>query len=120
MLFRTRSVRLLQYLPMYGMNACDQWVQKSALLLTRESLDVIAGSSATLIEHASKFWTWDHASMPEVIRAVMATPADMLGSKDITDTLDADLAGLDAHEDEGEKSVADVEVRRTCMRCLER
>jgi N-acetylglucosamine-6-phosphate deacetylase len=86
----------------YNWTNGDRWVKKGPLL-TREGSDTIAGSSATLIECVSNFWTWSHASIPEVIRAVTATPAEMLGLKGIKGCLepdaDADLLVLDAVEE---------------------
>lgn len=83
-----------------GMNG-DRW-EKKGPLLTREGTDTIAGSSATLIECVSNFWTWSHASIPEVVQAVTATPAEMLGLQDVKGSLkadaDADLLVLDAIE----------------------
>ncbi|KAH9825567.1 carbohydrate esterase family 9 protein [Teratosphaeria destructans] len=80
----------------------DRWVKKGALL-TREGSDTIAGSSATLVECVSNFWTWSHAGIPDVIRAVTATPAEMLGLKGIKGSLetdaDADLVVLNATEE---------------------
>lgn len=80
----------------------DRWVKKGPLL-TREGTDKIAGSSATLIECVNNFWTWSHATIPEVIRSVTSTPAEMLGLQHVKGTLnpdaDADLLVLDAHED---------------------
>ena len=80
----------------------DRWVKKGPLL-TREGTDKIAGSSATLIECVSNFWTWSHATIPQVIGAVTSTPAEMLGISHVKGTLnpdaDADLLVLDAHED---------------------
>ncbi|KAK3715813.1 N-acetyl-glucosamine-6-phosphate deacetylase [Vermiconidia calcicola] len=81
----------------------DRWVKKGSLI-TREDTDKIAGSSATLIECVSNFWNWSHATIPEVIRSVTSTPAEMLGIQHIKGTLnpgaDADLLVLDTHEDE--------------------
>ena len=86
----------------YNWTNGDRWVKKGPLL-TREGTDKIAGSSATLIECVSNFWTWSHASIPEVIKSVTYTPAKMLGLETIKGTLnadaDADLLVLDAHED---------------------
>ena len=80
----------------------DRWVKKGPLL-TREGTDKIAGSSATLIECVSNFWTWSHATIPEVIKSVTSTPAEMLGMQRVKGTLepdaDADLLVLDARED---------------------
>ena len=77
----------------------DRWVKKGPLL-TREGTDKIAGSSATLIECVSNFWTWSHATIPQVIKSVTTTPAEMLGLQDVKGTLkpdaDADLLVLDA------------------------
>lgn len=81
----------------------DRWVKKGPLL-TREGTDTIAGSSATLLECVSNFWSWSHATIPEVIRAVTTTPAEMLGIQQSKGTLnadaDADLLVLDTKEDE--------------------
>ncbi|KAK1066837.1 N-acetyl-glucosamine-6-phosphate deacetylase [Friedmanniomyces endolithicus] len=80
----------------------DRWVKKGALL-TREGSETIAGSSATLVECVSNFWTWSHASIPEVVRAVTETPAEMLGLKGVKGCLeagaDADLLVLDVSEE---------------------
>ncbi|KAK3679351.1 N-acetyl-glucosamine-6-phosphate deacetylase [Recurvomyces mirabilis] len=67
----------------------DRWVKKGPLL-TREGSDTLAGSSATLIECVNNFWTWSHASIPEVIRSVTETPAEMLGLRGAKGSLDAD------------------------------
>ena len=79
----------------------DRWV-KMGPLLTREGTDKIAGSSATLVECVSNFWSWSHATIPEVIQAVTSTPAEMLGLQREKGTLipdaDADLLVLDAQE----------------------
>ncbi|OQO07844.1 hypothetical protein B0A48_06635 [Cryoendolithus antarcticus] len=85
----------------------DKWVKKGAVL-TRQGTDTLAGSSATLVECASNFWAWSGASIPEVIRAVTAAPAEVLGLKDVKGTLDAggdaDLVALDVVErDDGTK-----------------
>jgi len=86
----------------------DRWV-KNGPLLTREGSDTIAGSSATLIECVSNFWNWSHASIPQVIRAVTATPAEMLGLEGVKGSLeadaDADLLVLDASEHEGQRTL---------------
>ena len=82
----------------------DRWEKKGALL-TREGTDKIAGSSATLAECVSNFWSWSDASVPEVVGAVTRTPAEMLGLKGVKGTLeaggDADLLVLDDSVDEG-------------------
>jgi len=85
----------------YGWTNGDRWI-KNGPLLTREGSNTIAGSSATLIECLSNFWTWSHASIPEVVRAVTATPAEMLGLNGVKGTLepdaDADMVVLDTAE----------------------
>ncbi|KAK4889413.1 N-acetyl-glucosamine-6-phosphate deacetylase [Elasticomyces elasticus] len=91
-----------------GMNG-DRWVKKGPLL-TREGSDTLAGSSATLAECVSNFWTWSHATIPEVIRSVTETPAEMLGLKGVKGCLeagaDADLLVLDLDESvEGRREV---------------
>lgn len=90
----------------------DRWVKKGPLL-TREGTDKIAGSSATLIECASNFWTWSHATIPDVIKSVTTTPAEMLGLSRVKGTLkpgaDADLLVLDAQEDANGIRILNVE-----------
>ncbi|KAK5107860.1 hypothetical protein LTR62_000620 [Meristemomyces frigidus] len=85
-----------------GMNG-DRW-EKKGPLLTREGSDTIAGSSATLIECLNNFWSWSHASIPQVLRSVTSTPAEMLGLQGVKGSLeadaDADLLVLDAVEGE--------------------
>ena len=86
---------------MIGLTAIDG--RRKGPLLTREGTDKIAGSSATLIECVSNFWTWSNATIPEVIRSVTSTPAEMLGLSHVKGTLnpggDADLLVLDDYED---------------------
>lgn len=90
----------------------DRWVKKGPLL-TREGTDKIAGSSATLIECVSNFWTWSNASIPEVIRSVTSNPAEMLGLSHVKGTLDpgadADLLVLDDSVDENGVKTLSVE-----------
>ncbi|CAK4031937.1 carbohydrate esterase family 9 [Lecanosticta acicola] len=90
----------------------DRFVKKGSLL-TLEGTDKIAGSSASLIECVSNFWTWSHAPIPDVIKAVTFTPAKMLGLERMKGTLDADadadLLVLDAREEADGKRVFDVE-----------
>lgn len=90
----------------------DRFVKKGSLL-TLDGTDKIAGSSASLVECVSNFWTWSHASIPEVIKTVTWTPAKMLGLERTKGTLeadaDADLLVLDAREDADGKRVFDVE-----------
>lgn len=89
----------------------DRFVKKGSLL-TLEGTDTIAGSSASLTECASNFWTWTHASLPQVIAAVTSTPAKMLGLDRVKGTLeadaDADLLVLDAREEADGKRVLEV------------
>jgi N-acetylglucosamine-6-phosphate deacetylase len=86
----------------------DRWVKKGPLL-TREGSDTIAGSSATLIECVSNCWTWTHASIPDIIRSVTSTPAEMLGLQGVKGSLDADadadLLVLDAMEEDGKREL---------------
>lgn len=90
----------------------DRFVKKGSLL-TLEGTDTIAGSSASLIECVSNFWSWSHASLPEVINAVTATPAKMLGLEGTKGTLaaggDADLVVLSPREESDGKRVLDVD-----------
>ena len=91
---------------LYDWTNGDRWEKKGALL-TREGTDKIAGSCATLVECVNNFWTWSHATIPEVIRSVTATPAKMLGLSKLKGTLnpdaDADLLVLDTFEEAGGK-----------------
>lgn len=86
----------------YNWTNGDRFVKKGSLL-TLEGTDTIAGSSASLIECVSNFWSWSHASLPEVINAVTATPAKMLGLEHSKGTLsagaDADLVVLSPREE---------------------
>lgn len=89
----------------------DRFVKKGSLL-TLEGTDTIAGSCASLIECVNNFWTWSDASLPEVINAVTATPAKMLGVQETKGTLqagaDADLMVLDPCEESNGKRVLNV------------
>ncbi|KAK6441735.1 N-acetyl-glucosamine-6-phosphate deacetylase [Oleoguttula sp. CCFEE 5521] len=80
----------------------DKWVKKGPLL-TRQGTDTLAGSSATLVECASNFWSWSGVSVPDVIRAVTTAPAEVLGLQGVKGGLeagaDADLVVLDVVED---------------------
>lgn len=86
----------------------DRW-EKVGARLTREGTDTLAGSCATLGECVENFWQWSGASVPEVLRAVTATPAEMLGLRGLKGTLgeggDADLVVLDAREVDGRKRI---------------
>lgn len=90
----------------------DRW-EKVGARLTREGTDTLAGSCATLGECVENFWQWSGASVPEIVRAVTATPAEMLGLQGVKGTLnegaDADLVVLDAREEEGGKKRVGVE-----------
>lgn len=87
--------------------------EKKGTLLTREGSDVIAGSCATLIECVSNFWTWTHASIPDVIKTVTYTPAKMLGLEKRKGVLeadaDADLLVLDVREEADGRRVFEVD-----------
>ncbi|KAL1589357.1 hypothetical protein WHR41_01943 [Cladosporium halotolerans] len=93
---------------MYDWTNGDRW-EKVGARLTREGTDTLAGSCATLGECVENFWEWSGASVPEVLRAVTATPAEMLGLGGVKGTLvkgaDADLVVLDAREEGGRKKV---------------
>lgn len=86
----------------------DKW-EKVGSRLTREGTDTLAGSCATLIECVENFWQWSGAGLPEVVRAVTAAPAEMLGMEGVKGSLkegaDADLVVLDAKEINGKKKV---------------
>lgn len=96
----------------YNWTNGDRFV-KTGSLLTLEGTETIAGSSASLVECVSNFWTWSNASIPDVIRAVTSTPAKMLGLEDVKGTLkadaDADLLVLDAKEGADGTRVLEVE-----------
>ncbi|KAL1962033.1 hypothetical protein VTN77DRAFT_677 [Rasamsonia byssochlamydoides] len=68
-------------------------IVKAGARLTLEGSDKIAGSSATLIECVNNFRRWTGATTGEVLSAVTATPARMLGLEGVKGTLDA---GADA------------------------
>ncbi|CZT15832.1 related to N-acetylglucosamine-6-phosphate deacetylase [Ramularia collo-cygni] len=89
----------------------DRFVKKGSLL-TLEGTDTIAGSCASLIECVSNFWSWSHAPLPDVINAVTATPARMLGLEKTKGTLtagaDADLLVLNPREESDGRRVLDV------------
>jgi N-acetylglucosamine-6-phosphate deacetylase len=93
---------------LYDWTNGDRW-EKSGARLTREGTDTLAGSCATLGECLENFWEWSGASVPEVVRAVTAAPAEMLGLDGVKGTLeegaDADLVVLDAREEGGSKRV---------------
>lgn len=78
-------------------------ITKKGLLVTREGAETLAGSASTLIECASNFWNWTHATIPQVMRAVTTTPARMLGLESVKGKLeahaDADLLVLDEEDD---------------------
>ncbi|KAF4820837.1 N-acetylglucosamine-6-phosphate deacetylase [Colletotrichum siamense] len=65
----------------------------STLLL--EGTDKIAGSAVTLMECVNNFLRWSGTGIPKALKAVTATPAEMLGLKGIKGSLedgaDADL-----------------------------
>ncbi|KAM0721142.1 hypothetical protein Q7P37_003429 [Cladosporium fusiforme] len=86
----------------------DRW-EKAGARLTREGTDTLAGSCATLGECVENFWQWSGASVPEVLRAVTTTPAEMLGLGGLKGTLgeggDADLVVLDAKEERGRRRI---------------
>jgi N-acetylglucosamine-6-phosphate deacetylase len=93
---------------MYDWTNGDRW-EKSGARLTREGTETLAGSCATLGDCLENFWEWSGASVPEVVRAVTTTPAEMLGLVGVKGTLaegaDADLVVLDAREVAGRKKV---------------
>ncbi|CAN8098077.1 unnamed protein product [Discula destructiva] len=71
----------------------EHHIIKKGFVLTLEGTESIAGSSITLIECANNFLKWSGTSIPNVLRAVTSTPAEMLGLKGIKGSLDA---GADA------------------------
>lgn len=64
----------------------DRWC-KAGSKLTREGTETLAGSCATLGECVENFWRWSGAGVPEIVRAVTATPAEMLGLAGVKGTL---------------------------------
>jgi N-acetylglucosamine-6-phosphate deacetylase len=93
---------------LYDWTNGDRWA-KVGPKLTREGTETLAGSCATLGECVENFWRWSGAGVPEIVRAVTATPAEMLGLTGVKGTLaegaDADLVVLDARDEEGKKTV---------------
>ena len=93
---------------LYDWTNGDRWC-KVGPKLTREGTETLAGSCATLGECVENFWRWSGAGVPEIVRAVTATPAEMLGLTGVKGTLaegaDADLAVLDARDEGGRKTV---------------
>lgn len=71
---------------------------KQGPLLTLEENGKIAGSSIQLIDCVNNFLNWTGASVPQALKAVTETPANMLGIGDVKGTLregaDADLVVL--------------------------
>ena len=47
-------------------------------------------SAITLIECVTNFLNWSGASIPQALKAVTATPAEMLGMSDVKGTLKSD------------------------------
>jgi len=94
---------------LYDWTNGDRWA-KVGPKLTREGTETLAGSCATLGECVENFWRWSGAGVPEIVRAVTATPAEMLGLTGVKGTLaegaDADLVILDARDEGGKKTVA--------------
>jgi N-acetylglucosamine-6-phosphate deacetylase len=94
---------------LYDWTNGDRWA-KVGPKLTREGTETLAGSCATLGECVENFWRWSGAGVPEIVRAVTATPAEMLGLTGVKGTLaegaDADLVVLDARDEGGKKTVA--------------
>ena len=66
--------------------------------------DKIAGSSITLIECVTNFLNWSGASIPQALKAVTSTPAEMLGLQGVKGSLcsdaDADLVIIEEEVDE--------------------
>ena len=93
---------------LYDWTNGDRWC-KVGPKLTREGTETLAGSCATLGECVENFWRWSGAGVPEIVRAVTATPAEMLGLTGVKGTLaegaDADLVVLDARDEGGRKTV---------------
>ncbi|KUI59076.1 Putative N-acetylglucosamine-6-phosphate deacetylase [Cytospora mali] len=71
----------------------EYYIIKKGFVLTLEGTDSIAGSSITLIECVNNFLKWTGSSIPNALRAVTSTPAEMLGLKGVKGSLDA---GADA------------------------
>ncbi|KAK4159097.1 putative N-acetylglucosamine-6-phosphate deacetylase [Cladorrhinum sp. PSN259] len=69
------------------------WIVKRGGELILEGTETIAGSSISLIECVNNFLDWTGASIPQALKAVTATPAEMLGLRGMKGTLDA---GADA------------------------
>lgn len=71
----------------------EHHIVKKGYVLTLEGTDSIAGSSITLIECVNNFLKWSGTSIPNVLRAVTSTPAEMLGLTGVKGSLEA---GADA------------------------
>lgn len=85
----------------------------------------IAGSSITLIECVSNFLNWSGASIPEALKAVTGTPAEMLGLSGVKGCLnseaDADLVVIEEVVDaEGVRRLRIDEVWKFGVRVFER
>ncbi|KAJ4422233.1 N-acetyl-glucosamine-6-phosphate deacetylase [Gnomoniopsis sp. IMI 355080] len=82
----------------------EHHIIKKGFVLTLEGTDSIAGSSITLIECANNFLKWSGTSIPNVLRAVTSTPAEMLGLQGTKGSLeagaDADLVIFSEEKDE--------------------
>ncbi|KOS17281.1 putative N-acetylglucosamine-6-phosphate deacetylase [Escovopsis weberi] len=89
-----------------GETTCNIVKDGSKLLL--ENSETIAGSSITLLECVNNFRQWSGTTIPNVLNAVTATPAAMVGVKGIKGTLDAgadaDLVIFSEEEEEGKPS----------------
>ncbi|KAF4868775.1 N-acetylglucosamine-6-phosphate deacetylase [Colletotrichum siamense] len=70
-------------------------IVKVGSMLLLEGTDKIAGSAVTLMECVNNFLRWSGTGIPKALKAVTATPAEMLGLKGIKGSLedgaDADL-----------------------------
>jgi N-acetylglucosamine-6-phosphate deacetylase len=77
-------------------------IVKEGALLTLEENGKIAGSSIELVDCVTNFVNWTGASVPEALKAVTETPANMLGLGGVKGSLqegaDADLVVLDIRE----------------------
>ncbi|TAQ83206.1 hypothetical protein B7494_g8470 [Chlorociboria aeruginascens] len=65
-------------------------IVKSGPQLTLEGTQKIAGSCITLIDCVSNFLNWSGTSIPQALKAVTATPAALLGLRDVKGTLSSD------------------------------
>lgn len=77
----------------------ERIIKRGSKLVLENHEEKIAGSSITLVECVSNFLNWSGASIPEALKAVTRTPAEMLGLQGVKGCLeseaDADLVVIE-------------------------